>query len=112
MKLIIASCLLAFAGCAATTTTAHPGMPARISKPTLPSVEPLATEIVRAHRGLVTAQVRLCVAPSGAVDKVDLLSSSGMRAYDDAVVSDVSGWAYAPGAAPMCRKLSVSYRTP
>jgi TonB family protein len=104
---LITSVLLA-SGCAASQTR----FPARTSKVALPAADRLATEIVREHNGVVTSKVHMCVASDGAVDSVALMSSSGLGAYDDAVVAAVSSWEYQPATARACRALSVSYRTP
>ncbi len=92
------------------------GMPERISRAELPSVERLSRRIVHEHRGVISAQVRLCVSPDGAVAGVEVVEPSGMAEYDEAVIDTITGWQYASfeGApeARICQKLTVGYRTP
>ena len=63
------------------------GMPERISAVELPAVDKLSRKIVHEHRGVISAQVRLCVAPDGAVAGVEVVEPSGMVEYDQAVVT-------------------------
>jgi TonB family protein len=105
---ILISAVLLASGCAASRTN----FPARRSEAAIPAADRLATDIHREHHGLVTSKVKMCVASDGAVDSVDLMSSSGMAAYDDAVIAAVSSWEYEAPGAPSCQKLNVSYRTP
>lgn len=92
------------------------GMPERISAVELAAVDKLSRKIVHQHRGVISAQVRLCVAPDGAVAGVEVVEPSGMVEYDQAVVETVTGWQYAAyEGAPetrICQKLTVGYRTP
>lgn len=90
--------------------------PERLSRAELPAADRLVHRINAEHGGVLSTQVRLCVAPSGAVADVDLLDSSGMSEYDRAVVETVQGWQYtaypAPEGVKVCEKLTVSYRAP
>ena len=115
MKSVLATCLsasLALVAACASPSSHRTQFPSRISEAKLPTVEPLATEIARSHHGKVTSKLKMCVAASGDVEGVTLVSSSGLAAYDDAVVAAVSDWRYQAPAAPACQKLDVSYRTP
>jgi len=66
--------------------------------------------------GKAATQLWLCVTPSGVVDSVDVVASSGLAAYDQTVVDSVQGWQYASFAAPaetrVCENLTVAYRAP
>ena len=104
---MLASAVVLASGCA----TSHTQFPARQSKVALPAADRMATDIVREHHGVVTSKVNMCVAADGDVDKVSLVSSSGMHDYDQAVLAAVSTWEYRPGTAA-CKQLDVSYRTP
>lgn len=69
----------------------------------------------RARRGsTLTTRVRLCVAPSGVVSQVALISGSGVGAFDKALVDTMRGWTYAAYAAPagirVCDDLKIIYR--
>ncbi len=60
------------------------GMPERISRAELPSVERLSRRIVHEHRGVISAQVRLCVSPDGAVAGVEQQpAAAGERDQDE-----------------------------
>jgi TonB family protein len=61
--------------------------------------------------GEITASVHLCVAPDGKVSDVKLQRSSGMAAYDRAVVDGASAWTYEPflASTPRCEDVSVAY---
>lgn len=95
---------------------AAPRFPERLSKAELPAADRISHRILAERGGAVSAQVKLCVAPTGAVAGVDLLESSGMPEYDRAVVDAIAGWQYAAYAAPaqttVCGKLTVAYRAP
>jgi TonB family protein len=108
--LFIATALGLAAGCAPHATRSQ--FPSRISAANIPAADRLATDISRLHRGLVTTKVALCVAPSGDVKHVDLVDSSGLEAYDQAVLDTVAGWQFHAAPAEQCEKLSVTYRTP
>lgn len=90
--------------------------PARLSEAELPAADRISHRILAEHAGVVSAQVRLCVAPTGSVADVDLLQSSGMAEYDRAVVDAIATWQFAAYAAPaetrVCEKLTVAYRAP
>lgn len=85
--------------------------PRRRSAPELPSLEALHEW----WRGVdqLSADVRLCVTPDGRTSRVELLRSSGDRAYDDAILVDSARWRYEPfvaaGASPVCEPATVTY---
>lgn len=99
---------------AASAPAAAPSFPARRGPAALPGADRLRGRIATEPGGAVTARVRVCVAPSGAVTDVALLASSGLPAFDRAVVDGVAAWTYQPFAAPatvrVCRPLAVAYR--
>ena len=111
MKILfaVATTLFLATGCA---SRSHSQFPQRTSQASLPSVDPLATQIARDHHGAVTSKLRLCVSSDGAVDDVALVSSSGLAAYDSAVVADAQTWRYAAPEQPACENVDVTYRTP
>ncbi len=96
------------------TQGGNTGFPGRISNAALPGADRLAHRIHAEHNGSISAQVRLCVAPSGSVDQVGLLASSGMAEFDRAVVDGVGDWQYAAYPAPqelrVCENLTVAYQ--
>jgi TonB family protein len=89
---------------------------ALLSSPELPDADRLYRRIAVEKAGTASAQVRLCVAPAGKVDRVDLVSSSGMAEYDQAVLDNVATWQYESFAAPVetrvCENLTVAYHAP
>ncbi|MCA9678441.1 MAG: TonB C-terminal domain-containing protein [Kofleriaceae bacterium] len=95
---------------------AQPTFPDRIGVAALPGADRLSHRIDAEHDGAIATQVRLCVAPSGEVAQVGMLSSSGMPEFDRAVVDGVGRWQYASYAAPdgtrVCENLTVGYRAP
>jgi TonB family protein len=108
--LFIATALGLAAGCAPHTTKSQ--FPSRISSTDMPAADRLSGDIARLHRGLVTTKVALCVAPTGDVKHVDLVDSSGLEAYDQAVLDTVAAWQFHAAPAEQCENLSVTYRTP
>ncbi len=89
---------------------------ARVSSPDLRGADRLYHRISVEKAGTASTQVRLCVAPSGAVDTVDVVATSGMAEYDQAVVDNVGAWQYEAFAAPaetrVCENLTVAYHAP
>jgi len=88
----------------------------RLSSPELPRADRLYHRIETERAGLASTQVRLCVAPSGTVDTVEVVEGSGLAEYDQTVVDSVSSWQYAAFAAPaetrVCENLTVAYHAP
>jgi TonB family protein len=77
----------------------------------LPSADRIAPWI-RAHVGdRVSDQVRVCVATDGHVTSVRLVRPSSYSAFDNAVVTDVAQWKFAPVAEPRCMVRTVEYDT-
>ena len=88
--------------------------PDRISAVTIPGAERMARWIDLEHGGAVAAAIRICVAPNGTVGDVDLLQSSGMAEFDEAVLRTAENWQYARFDAPketlLCQKATIAYR--
>lgn len=86
---------------------------ARLSTPDLRAADRLYHRISVEKAGMASTQVRLCVEPSGTVDTVDVVASSGLAEYDQAVVDNVASWQYAAFPAPsetrVCEDLTVAY---
>jgi TonB family protein len=61
--------------------------------------------------GEISADVQVCVAPDGKVADVALTRSSGLTAYDTAVLDGAGRWSYEPFAAstPRCQTVAVAY---
>ena len=61
--------------------------------------------------GEISADLHVCVAPDGKVADVALTRSSGLTAFDTAVVDGAGAWSYEPFAAsaPRCRDVAVAY---
>jgi len=110
--LFIAAC----AGRATTTTTPlrgdARGFPALTSEGRVAVASSDERAIRATPQGRAETKVHLCVAPSGAVDQVNVVRSSGNAGYDRAVVESVQGWKFESSAAaeaPRCTRMSVVY---
>jgi hypothetical protein len=75
--------------------------------PTLPSADALRTWW--ADGAPRTAEVDLCVSPSGAVTDVRLARTSGDVHYDAAVEQDVRHWSLAAQTTKPCERAKVTY---
>jgi TonB family protein len=88
--------------------------PDRISAVSIPGADRMARWIDLEHGGAVSTAIRICVAPNGMVGDVDLLQSSGMAEFDDAVLRTAANWQYARFDAPketlLCQKATVAYK--
>jgi TonB family protein len=111
---------LLLSACATTTpaTTASPlaeaaddiGLP-RLREPArIPDSGLLGQRVATWRGGEISADVHVCVAPDGKVAEVALARSSGLTAYDTAVVDGAGRWSYEPFAgAPRCQTVAVAY---
>jgi len=84
--------------------------------PQLPSADRMF-KVIRDELGaLASVDVRLCVAPDGRVQAVDLLRRSRLAAFDEAVLRDVADWQFSgmPGSTTSklrtCEVATISYR--
>ena len=73
--------------------------------------------LIKAEQGgALSAQVKLCVAPNGAVTDAQVVGSSGMGAFDKIVLDAARSWSYQTYAAPtgtrVCNVVSILYRAP
>lgn len=97
-----------------TPTAATPQFPDRISAVSIPGADRLARWIDLEHGGAVSTAIRVCVAPNGLVGDVELLHSSGMAEFDEAVLRTAANWQYARFDAPkqtlLCQKATVAYK--
>jgi TonB family protein len=76
----------------------------------LRSADTIAMHMQKVLGDSATAEVRVCVEPSGKVASVKLLKSSGMSAYDAAVLSDVAAWDFAaPSGKTACEDATIVY---
>jgi TonB family protein len=110
------------AGVAPVTTQALQSLPAvrtfpsRLTGVHLHRADRLAHQIKAAHAEGLTAQVKLCVAPNGAVSEAQVVGSSGMGAFDKIVLDAARSWSYQQYAAPsgtrVCDVVSILYRAP
>ncbi len=82
--------------------------PAPRSAP-LPSADRLTTRIRLDLDGRAEVQVRLCVAADGHLTSAELLRSSSLTAFDDAVMKDVALWRFAPAPAASCAVRKIDY---
>jgi TonB family protein len=84
-------------------------------EPTLPSVDRIANQ-VRARLGdTATAELSLCVSPSGHVTKVELARSSTFDAFDTALLRDAETWQFStmpgPASVQSCQRTTIAYRS-
>ena len=84
--------------------------------PQLPTADRMR-KVIRDELGTVASvDVRLCVAPDGRVQAIDLLRGTKLAAFDQAVLRDVADWQFAgmPGATTSklrtCEVATISYR--
>lgn len=96
----------------ARTDAVQPTFPAVVD-PRLPSADRIAPRIRAFVGDNVTADVDLCVAPSGKVASVELARSSSYDAFDTAMMRDVATWQFASSHAPealrSCDRFTISY---
>lgn len=86
----------------------------RAIDPDLPSVDRIA-HLIRARLGdAASADLDVCVAPTGRVTGVTLVRTSTLRAFDEAVLHDAETWQFKalPGPAHVksCTRATISYR--
>ena len=97
----------------AADVAAHAVFPAVVD-PQLPSADRIAPRIHHLLGDVAVAHIALCVAPSGKVASVTLDASSGLPAFDRAMMNDIATWQFAamPGPATVktCEQLTISYR--
>lgn len=67
--------------------------------------------INRDGRDLITAQVKMCLDPSGGVESVNIQQSSGYSDYDNRLLSEMRQWRYdLDDAQPVCTTITFNYR--
>lgn len=78
----------------------------------LPSAQRLGTALL-ATQDKYRLGVRVCVAPNGAVTRVDLTSSSGVADLDRAALRDIFAWQYeampGPATVQSCAPMTLEY---
>lgn len=86
--------------------------------PQLPSADRMH-KVIRSELGAVASvDVRLCIAPDGHVQAVNLVRGSSLAAFDEAVLHDVADWQFAGMAGSStfssklrtCEVATISYR--
>jgi len=82
--------------------------------PRLPGADRLAPQI-RAELGdTASIEVKLCVAPEGRVDSVEVTRGSSLAAFDHSVMADAMRWRFAPMPGPAnvrtCERATITYR--
>jgi hypothetical protein len=92
---------------------ATPWFPTRRSAERLPSADAMRHELRALGHDHLTAELRACVAPTGATIDVTLDQSSGVAAFDRAVVHDLATWQYRSFGAPsdlrVCEPITITY---
>ena len=82
--------------------------------PAVPSVDRISRAVFATLGDTATAQLDLCVAPSGRVTKLALARSSSMPELDAALLEDARNWRFAampgPNTVEICKRADVSYR--
>ena len=96
-----------------TNAGAQPAFPTALD-PALPSVDRISHNVRAALGDMATAEIDLCVAPSGSVTKVEIARSSNLEAFDEAVLRDARAWRFAslpgPDTLQSCRRATIAYR--
>lgn len=86
----------------------------RAIDPQLPSADRISHIIDARLGGEVSAHVRLCVTPDGKVAEVRLEREGMLGAFDQAVMTDVMSWRFAPQPGPenvrTCESATIVYR--
>ena len=81
--------------------------------PAVPSIDRIGREIGATLGDSATAQVDLCVSPSGRVTKLALAESSSSDAFDTALLQDAQRWRFAsmpgPDSVQICQRARITY---
>ena len=97
----------------ATTEVLEPMFPAHLGETRLPTADLLRVALRGEGIERATANLRVCIAPSGNVVETTLDTPTGNAALDAAITRDVTRWTYEPYAAPstvrVCTPVSVIY---
>jgi hypothetical protein len=127
MSKLAVFCLL-FAGCAAgagagvdRATKPHVAPVAMVAmsdtagfpaarNPRLPSADRIARQIRSELGDVASADVRLCVAPDGRVQIVQIVRGTSLGDFNDALVRDVSDWQFSATNLRACEIATISYR--
>lgn len=90
----------------------HRVFPRLIGDAAFPSAQHLSTALL-ATQDKYELSVRICVAPTGAVTRVDLEASSGAPELDRAALHDIRNWGYEPMPGPAtvqnCAPMTLDY---
>jgi TonB family protein len=83
-------------------------------EPAVPSVDRISRAVFATLGDTASAQLDLCVSPSGRVTKLELAQSSSMPELDEALLRDARTWRFAsmpgPDSVQICKRASVTYR--
>lgn len=97
----------------ATTDVVEPSFPAHVGEARLPSADLLRVMLRGEGIERASANLRVCIAPSGNVVDATLGTATGNAALDAAITRDIARWTYEPYAAPatlrVCTPVSVTY---
>src|SRR5438477_8964615 len=91
---IMKKLLAAVAFAIALPTSAFAALPKMAEAPSLPTADRLAPYIKAKLGDTANADIRLCIAADGHVTKVELVKGSTYKAFDNAVMRDVSDWKF------------------
>ncbi len=58
---------------------------------------------------IAKVDLRVCIAPDGHVQSVNLLHGTKLAKFDHAVMTDVTSWRYTTDSIPRCVKTTVEY---
>jgi hypothetical protein len=78
--------------------------------PRLPSADRIARQIRTELGEVASADVRLCVAPDGRVQTVQIVRGTSLGDFNDALVRDVSDWQFSATNLRACEVTTISYR--
>jgi TonB family protein len=106
MKKLLAAVALAIA---VPTTAFAAALPKMAEAPSLPSADRLAPYIKAKLGDTANADIRLCIAADGHVTKIELVKGSTYKAFDNAVMRDVSDWKFESTRVDRCVKTTIAY---
>jgi len=80
----------------------------------LPSVDRISRAVYATLGDTASAQLDVCIAPSGKVTKLELARSSSMPELDAALLHDVKDWRFeampGPDTVQICERTQITYR--
>lgn len=93
--------------------TTHQLVPRAID-PGLPSADRIARTVAVELGDVASVEVHFCVSPAGKLTDAELVRSSNLRAFDEAVMTDLRSWHFdvqpGPESVQTCDRATILYR--